>query len=228
MPVEHGFALYVRGEQQHDIEAPSVEPRGLLSCRQQFTVAHEIAHTFFYDLSLEQPAPHPVGPNALALEEICDQAAGCLLMPTQLLKRTLPDAEDMNISFVRELASLFDVSLTVALRALGQMSALSPTARAILLAHRMVDDAQIVAFCFGTGLLRTLPRPARFTRLRDWLPGIPRRVVAQRRDNEWEATSAGRTVLFRKVEVGSGPTFLLQVEEVDERPAGKCQARDGA
>jgi hypothetical protein len=215
LPIKRGFAMYVRGQEHHDMDTPSAEPGGFLTRRQRFTVAHEIAHTFFYDLTQEHPAPHSAVPRPTTLEAICDQGALFLLMPTQLLRRNLPDPQEIDIAFVRELARAFNVSLTVTLSNLGRISAASPAARCILLVRRVSDNAEISAVCFGTGLLRTLPRPARFTSLRQWLPGLPAEVINRRRDQQWEATSAGRAVLFRKVELGSGSSFLLQVEEAE-------------
>lgn len=212
VPVDCGFAMYVRGDKRLEIDSSDSEQRGILSSRQRFAVAHEIAHTFFFDLERAEAEL----PTTMTLERLCDHGAGFLLMPPELLKLRLPGPDEIDIALVRQVARDFDVSLSAALRTLGAISAVSPAARCIALVGRARDEAQVEAVCFGTGLLRTLPRPALFATLREWLPSLPASVLRQRGDHEWHERRAGRTVHFRKVEVASDNSFLLQAEEVDE------------
>jgi hypothetical protein len=64
--------------------------------RARFTVAHEIAHTFFYDLSATPPRPiirveH--GAAARSLEHACNRAASVMLLPEIALLRDFRDMD---------------------------------------------------------------------------------------------------------------------------------------
>lgn len=87
--------------------------------RLRFTVAHEICHTFFYELVPELKfVPHEPDPME---ERLCDFGAAELLMPTASIKRA---ARPMAICLesLRRLAGEYSVSLTamfLRLRSLG-------------------------------------------------------------------------------------------------------------
>jgi hypothetical protein len=58
--------------------------------RARFTIAHEIAHTFFYDISQMPPRPKTQiddGASATRLELACNQIAGLILMPETVIQR---------------------------------------------------------------------------------------------------------------------------------------------
>src|SRR5437667_10026089 len=57
LPVEGGFEVYLRDSMRKDLDISPAEPKGFLSPRQRFSLAHEIAHTFFYEFSDSVPAP---------------------------------------------------------------------------------------------------------------------------------------------------------------------------
>jgi len=73
IPTNGGFLLKVRKRQWRK--------------RMRFSCAHEIAHTFFYDVSKPVPT-RPLGSlMSDEEEELCDIAAAELLMPSQLIRR---------------------------------------------------------------------------------------------------------------------------------------------
>lgn len=88
------------------------------STRQRFSVAHEIVHTFFYDIDKTPPMRPPAIARPDEHEErLCDRGAAELLVPTDALKkRALVLASGAEA--VVALATEFDVSTQVMARRL--------------------------------------------------------------------------------------------------------------
>jgi len=96
----------------------------------RFSLAHEFAHTLFYDLT---PSPPKIaksfraggGKTALEnLERNCDRLAGHLLLPTRLFEAAVLNMKEISANALRELARSAGVSLEVIVRRLGTRSAL--------------------------------------------------------------------------------------------------------
>jgi hypothetical protein len=87
VPVAGGFEVYLRDQVQKDVDISKEEPRADLSVHHRFSLAHEIAHTRFYRFSDQVPSPDDMIPNGRKLEDDCDRMAGCILVPTYLLKQ---------------------------------------------------------------------------------------------------------------------------------------------
>ena len=116
---EDGFLIYVKADsdQGEDLTAQFAEdgvgaglPRQMIR-RARFTIAHEIAHTFFYDTHLTPPKPKIELKNATSvrsLERVCNSVAGTLLLPEAFLEREFSDAD---LSQPSELSRLADVAL---------------------------------------------------------------------------------------------------------------------
>lgn len=84
--------------------------------RLRFRVAHEVAHSFFYDRTgRSQKRSRRSTP---AEERFCDLFAGALLIPTQAVAGTCPDAER-----VIQLHEFFDVSVEMAARRVAEVHA---------------------------------------------------------------------------------------------------------
>jgi hypothetical protein len=213
IPIANGFEIYMRDTRSQEMEVAGTEPVALFSRRQRFTLAHEIAHTYFYTFSPKK-SPEVVinAPKGLILESICDKAAGQILVPTEMLRKRLEGSDELNIEFVQNIATSFNVSLTVALRRLGACSI--PSARCVILARRLIRDSEIQACCFGTGLLKYLPRPTKFSELGEWLPMLPPSIKGGKGDCQWETSRAGQSLLFETKAMGSDDTFMLQVKEL--------------
>jgi IrrE N-terminal-like domain len=81
--------------------------------RLRFTFAHEICHALFHEGFPDNPRPLASIPKGAALEKLCQQGAGYLLCPTELLPITvtLSSAKDFG-----QLANDFDVSMDVLVR----------------------------------------------------------------------------------------------------------------
>jgi hypothetical protein len=83
---------------------------GLRRHRLRFRVAHELAHTLFYDRSGNRP--QRLVPNSEEQELFCDEFARALLIPPAVIPPRLTDPRA-----VVELSRQYDVSLEVAARA---------------------------------------------------------------------------------------------------------------
>ncbi len=81
---------------------------GVPDARIRFTIAHELCHTFFYEIVPELKfCPHEIDPDE---ERLCNAGAAELLMPTGTLKK---DARRSGISLgsLESLATLYRVSV---------------------------------------------------------------------------------------------------------------------
>jgi IrrE N-terminal-like domain len=212
LPVEGGFEVYLRNSIRKDIDISQAESVNLLSPWQRFSLAHEVAHTYFYNFSDSVPAPDSAAPNPLELEKSCDRTAGHILVPTSLLKRAIGDYQRIDAALVRSVAVDFRTSLEVMIDRLCMVEPSNPLERCVLLARRLHGDAEIRASYFGVGLLPILRRPEKYTRLTDWLADFPRRAIDKKEDSDWGITRMGRPIKFTKTEVGASGDFLLQVQ----------------
>jgi hypothetical protein len=117
-----GFIIYVRCDtgQNADLTARFAEDGtggslpAAIARRARFTIAHEIAHTFFYDIRRMPPRPKTqVHDGALAtkLEVACNQIAGLILMPETVMQQCFA-----NFDFVcpEELRALTDRAMVSA------------------------------------------------------------------------------------------------------------------
>jgi hypothetical protein len=211
VPMTGGFQVYLRDSVRRDVDISEGEPRGFLSVRQRFSLAHEIAHTFFYKLSDSIPVPDDTVSNGFELEQVCDRTAGHILVPTSLLHREIEDYEKIDAAFIRSIASKFQTSLTVMIQRISAVAS-NPLERCVLLARRLNADAEIRAIYFGVGLLRTFPRPKRYTRLTEWIVDFPRPLIDRRENCDCRVIRMGRPVTFIKTELGAGNDFLLDVQ----------------
>ena len=133
VPVEGGFEVYLRDQAERDVDLTSEETMSDLSFRQRFSLAHEIAHTRFFRFSNSVPSPDAMTPTWRNLEDNCDRMAGCILIPTYLLKQKIRGyGKEVDGEFVRSVASDFRRSVTVALERLRVVEAASSFDRCIL------------------------------------------------------------------------------------------------
>lgn len=114
IPTAHGFTLRLRA--------------GMHWYRQRFRTAHEIGHTFFYDLNKTPPTRLISYAMSFSLQEegICHAFASELLLPRDLLlQEVMPQDADGALPFVLYLAQRYCVSPeVVARRVISQLGAL--------------------------------------------------------------------------------------------------------
>lgn len=137
--------------------------------RQRFSLAHEIAHTFFYDGSSESPKPLREAPTGDKLEVACHEAASLILLPGPLLKVEIERLNDFpTVEQLCDLADTFDVSMEVLLRRLQGLKIFDTIepARAPILVHGA--DERIEYAVFPQWLSPMLPVPQRGTEFASW------------------------------------------------------------
>jgi hypothetical protein len=116
-----GFVIYVRCDtgQAADLTARLAEdgtgstlPETILR-RARFTIAHEIAHTLFYDIRSMPPRAKTKVDDRISttkLELACNQIAGLLVIPEVLMQRTFSGFEFIRPEEFRTLANTAMVS----------------------------------------------------------------------------------------------------------------------
>ncbi len=117
-------------------DCSTLPPR--LSRRARFTIAHELAHTFFYDWSGGKPKMRFSLSNpktALALERSCNVVAGALLLPCSLLERCSESAQLHDPTNLDAIANRALVSKSVLIARFSNLEVF-PKPRAILMSIR--------------------------------------------------------------------------------------------
>lgn len=112
----HGGLRYV-DDRWHPVVYRVAPDKRVLSARERFTVAHEIAHALLEN----QHLPKPLRPSEYwKLESICDDFAARLLLPDREVSSRLSMVIDAGslLTSTHELATLTDTSLQVAARRL--------------------------------------------------------------------------------------------------------------
>jgi Zn-dependent peptidase ImmA (M78 family) len=100
----------------------------LVDTRLRFSLAHEFAHTLFYDVSSNPPKiakQFRAGGGKTALDNLernCDKLAGHLLLPTSLLENAIFNMKAITPESLRELARSAGVSLDALVRRFGSRS----------------------------------------------------------------------------------------------------------
>ena len=92
-PIEGGFILRIRNEirESHSIDDEESWARPFVG-RESFSIAHELGHTYFYDIDLPVPSRLVRDSGSLAEERLCDIFASELLMPKE---RFIKDAQQL-------------------------------------------------------------------------------------------------------------------------------------
>ena len=207
-------------EQELDIQAP--EPPGELTARQRFTLAHEIAHTFFYEGMEKVPVPTfsvKTRQQYRELEEICDHAAKRILVPTRLLLAQLQATPGVggriDVNFVRKVVSRFKVSYEVMLDRLRVAEPENLSATCILLAREEEDGPpKVKGFYMGMDFLSVLPPIKRGTLVIKWFLGFPQGILERDGVRECSVLREGHELLFRKTPLRKAGDFLLQIDDL--------------
>lgn len=129
---EKGFSIHVQADKKDARNWASffncqTDEARHLPPRVRFTIAHEIAHTFFFRWSGEKPVSLVDNPKQQllpSLETACNRAAGALLLPQALLRPIVQD-RSWTLSLFCSVASFFNVSPHVLLLRLQHLEKLS-------------------------------------------------------------------------------------------------------
>lgn len=225
VPVAGGFEIFLRDLDSRNLELEADEPQNLLSHRQRFNFAHEIAHTFFYKDSKPTPVPVSVAIEPRKLEEICDGAASRILVPSLLLKREikrdlLGDCKRIDSDFVRAMVVRFRASHDVLINRLRAVESENAFARCILLVRRGDGEAQIRACYMGLTLLSSLPEPKIYDPVASWFKEFPPAITESDRGGKWELIRGLRKLEIEKIPLGRSGDFLLQIDDPVHRAPG--------
>ena len=157
-----GFCIYL---QSNFKDFPGAE------VRQRFSLAHEIAHTFFYKLRDGVQKPNRGAPRGDELERACHIGAGLLLVPQRFLIQEIRRIDGpIGAKHTLDLARKFDVSVEVMLRRLHQVRAFESTDLALVLVRRPQKSEAVIEFATYPPWLRTLlPTPQRGLAFASWL-----------------------------------------------------------
>ena len=133
---DDGFMIYVRCDAGEDADLTArfagdgtggTLP-GSVVCRARFTIAHEIAHTFFYDLRSTPPRPKTEvtdGLSAARLEIACNEIAGLLVIPESVMESNLSELDRIRPKDLRALADKAIVSPQTLIRRFKHLRNLS-------------------------------------------------------------------------------------------------------
>lgn len=128
----NGFVIYVRcgpGEEEDFTSRFADDGTGRTlpkssRHRARFTIAHEIAHTLFYDLRKAPPAFRfriEDDSSATKLEIACNTIAGTLVLPETLMPQELLDCDSIGPEVLRRLADQAMVSDQAIIRRFKQL-----------------------------------------------------------------------------------------------------------
>lgn len=216
VPVTGGFEIYVRDLSEKDIDISTAETRGQFTTRQRFVIAHEIAHTWFYDANPSIPVLKATPTNPMAYEQACNRLASRLLVPSAMLKRdiqrSIQSCERIDTEYIRGACDRFGVSPDVLV---GRLEAVEPSnvfERCILLARKEEGVIVAVAAYFGMGLAPLIPRPKIHNPIHSWLKDLPTAVTTIDEEAQGEFTRNGRQFGYKKQVLSRYGDFLLQID----------------
>ena len=205
-PVPGGFRIYLQSNFSH---LPGI------ALRSRFTVAHELAHTFFYDLNGGLPTPVRGSPRGEKLERLCHIGASQILVPDELLRRELKtQGEVASVDAIRNLAKAFDVSLEVLMRRLQKLGLIADEKFAAILVDTYGGKRLIQAACYGSLLSCNTVRPTRGMDYDSWVAPLLAPSESPQ-DSEWTRNTSTATIKATKI-FRSKRSFILYLRF--ERP----------
>ncbi len=161
-PCDGGFEVFVRSDTPSSWVAQEGGCGPSLTRRQRFTLAHEIAHTFFFSLETPTPAPGHRRITPKHLESLCNAIAGTILIPAAQLRKDLGMQWQLRAKTIARLAARYDVSFEAAVRRLegaGEMGDIEiPFGEALLLCEQSNESGRvrIVAKCAHYAVARSI------------------------------------------------------------------------
>lgn len=156
-PAGSGFEVFL---QKNFIDFPGFRQR------QRFSLAHEIAHTFFFepkDGGMKRIGYAPTGDR---LESACHAAAGLMLVPESLFRSAIGAMQDFpRARQIMQLAARFDVSVEVVIRRLP-MKHFETSERALVVTRGPKDVIEHAVY--PPWLKAILPAPKRGLPFDEW------------------------------------------------------------
>lgn len=170
-----GFEIFIQTAGDHVDDYTSKFLSGndrLLPHRVRFTLAHELAHTYFYN-TLNKPAAMVTPPDSLddfdRLENACDLIGNRILLPAKLLKEFTQTNDIHDPAMLRKLADTAAVSARVVIRAIQfSESCLSPYS-GIATVELQQGGYKLTELCKGTIFRNVFPKLQKGQWLSDWI-----------------------------------------------------------
>ncbi len=157
--------------------------------RLRFTWAHEICHALLYELSSSPPRPAADTPKDAALEWLCQNGAGYLLMPTREIRRIFNLSRPISsINDVLLVSKEFGASIEATIRRLKQESDCLRAGYAIILIRNQNGEDEILGAAHDIWLNTFLPEVRRGSRFAEWSKPFMA-GAAQIGPDEWEKGS---------------------------------------
>ncbi len=201
-PVEGGFKIFI---QNNFTDKPGANRR------QRFTIAHELAHTFYYDLNGEVPKRSKGSPKGQKLERLCHIGASQILVPEILLRHEVEkNGEVESAESVLDLASIFDVSPEVMIRRLHGLNGIIRDNFAAILVETVNGGNQLIhAACYSPLLLCHVTKPERNLNFDSWVtPLLPPSLAPE--SPEWIHSTLSALITAKKVR-RSKRSFILDL-----------------
>jgi IrrE N-terminal-like domain len=199
-PVPGGFRIYL---QNNFTQLPGNR------VRERFTLAHELAHTFFFDTGADMPRPMRGTPKGSRLERLCHIGASQIVVPAPLLRAELePEAGAFSVGSLLNLARRFEVSVEVLLRRTHELGLVADAGFAAVLVDVLDASRQVIrAACYDTLLLCNATKPVRGADFNSWVRPLlaPSGSPA---DTEWVCTTKTARITAKKV-FRSTRSFIL-------------------
>jgi IrrE N-terminal-like domain len=136
--------------------------------RRRFSIAHEIVHTFFYEMRGGCLKPKRQVPRGNRLEGACHKGAALLLVPDRFLPGELQGPGPIGARRIVDLAGKFQVSIEVMLRRLDQLEVFESHRVAPVLVRGFGSEAEIEFSVYPTWLRLFLSKPRRGVGLSSW------------------------------------------------------------
>ena len=178
--------------------------------RQRFSLAHEIAHTFFFELQDGVLKPVKGGPRALQLEKACHLGASLLLIPERFLERELKKVDwRVRAPEILQWAKTFDVSVEVLLRRLQSNAAMESAD----VSFALVSDGRIKFVNYPPWLKSILPVPAVDADFEGWLR--PKGASLELLDDGSYRLTTGDVVLSAQASRLTASRSLIEIRIAD-------------
>jgi hypothetical protein len=169
-PDAQGFTVFLNSAVPGEIDVKA----GLLlnlTVRQRFTLAHEIAHTLFFDLGVSPPLERTSAEVESIVEPLCQRMASMLLIPEHVLRKRLgPYRTVDSLQLICDLAEEFQTSVEVLLRRLDILDGFKATDYMLMFCERDVAarDSFIKACTYSHSLINVVCKPELFSSFGRW------------------------------------------------------------
>jgi hypothetical protein len=201
-PVQGGFRIFLQSNFDH---------RPGVMLRQRFTIAHELVHTFYYDLNGGVPKRKKGAPRGHTLERLCHIGASQILVPGGLLRREVKTkGKEASAKSILDLAGMFSVSTEVMVRRLHELDLFAGDNFAAILVDTVDGGRRLIqAACYAPLLLCLAAQPKRGLDFDSWVrPLLTPSGGSQ--ISGWTHTTPVATITAKKV-YRSNRSFILDL-----------------